>query len=100
VKSANKRLSAAADPWRLDLRLGGSAGGVAQLVGKLDRDRHYAVTPTAALETPRWSARSRPPLNVRARVQRLQPVAGDHQDDPLVVADVAALGELGQDRRG
>src|ERR1700730_14357037 len=34
---------------------------------------------------------------IAGRVERLQPFAGDHQDDPLAVADIAPFGELCED---
>jgi len=71
-----------------------------RLGGQLDRDRHYAVTPTAAWNASMVGSISAASTCPRTTSSVFQPSPVITRNDPLVVADVAALGELGQDRRG
>src|SRR5215211_7780769 len=62
-----QRLEHLADRAPVGPRLGGAAGGLAQLRGELDRDGHVTPPPRARPRTPRSAARSPPPRTSRAR---------------------------------
>src|SRR4051812_44925466 len=92
-----------ADGGAVDLGLRLALGDRAQLGGNLDRDRHLpgrGRNPTGSLGLELVQRRlDLPPLEGPAgNVEGLQALAGDHCDDALAGADVAALGQLARGR--